>query len=314
MPTWGWSPPMLEHEVSEAMDDALPDVPTETAPRTPAPRRAVHVTEHAEREFIWTTDDFDRIRKLIRERAGIHLHAGKQAMAYSRVSRRLRETGHKRFHDYLNWLEQQDEAEWQEFVNVLTTNLTAFFREPHHFVELAHWFRQHPAGPWHIWSCAASTGEEAYSIAMVAQEVLGERSSLKVLASDIDTRVLERAAQGVFRTDHLKGLSDERLRRFFLRGTGANAGLVRVRPPLRDAVEFMPLNLIEGTWPFKQPRDVVFCRNVMIYFDAATQRLVLERLHRAMRPGALLFVGHAEHFSDARDLFVLRGKTLYERL
>ncbi|MBF5007512.1 chemotaxis protein CheR [Diaphorobacter sp. NR2-3-3-1] len=269
-----------------------------------------------EREFLWTAQDFDRIRTLIRARAGIHLHGGKQAMAYSRVARRLRETGHKSFHDYLNWLElRPDHEEWQEFVNVLTTNLTAFFREPHHFEMLATWLAQHPNGPWHVWSCAASTGEEPYSIVMTAHETLGPQAArFKVLASDIDSRVLKRAAEGVFRDDHLKGLSEERLHRFFLRGTGVNAGLVRVRPALQQAVEFQHINLIDADWPFQQPLDVVFCRNVMIYFDAETQRGVLERLHAVMRPGGLLFVGHAEHFSDARDLFVLRGKTVYERL
>lgn len=273
--------------------------------------------EIGEREFVWTTQDFERIRALIRARAGIHLHSGKQAMAYSRVARRLRETGHKSFHDYLNSLEQEeDSVEWQEFVNVLTTNLTAFFREPHHFDLLASWLTQHPIGPWHVWSCAASTGEEPYSIVMTALETLGPQASrFKLIASDIDSRVLARAAEGVFRADHLKGLSEERLHRFFLRGTGGNSGLVRVRQPLLQAVEFQQINLIEDDWPLlSHPLDVVFCRNVMIYFDAATQRHVLERLHRVMRPGGLLFVGHAEHFSDARDLFVLRGKTVYERL
>ncbi|QNP50679.1 hypothetical protein H9K75_15890 [Diaphorobacter aerolatus] len=172
-----------------------------------------------EREFLWTTQDFERIRALIHARAGIHLHAGKQAMAYSRVARRLRETGHKSFHDYLNWLEQQeDDLEWQEFVNVLTTNLTAFFREPHHFELLAAWLAQQPGGPWHVWSCAASTGEEPYSIMMTAMEALGARASqFRLTASDVDSRVLVRAAEGVFRADHLKGLSEERLHRFFLR-------------------------------------------------------------------------------------------------
>ncbi|QIL83245.1 chemotaxis protein CheR [Diaphorobacter sp. HDW4A] len=269
-----------------------------------------------EREFFWTSEDFERIRTLIRARAGIHLHSGKQAMAYSRVARRLRDTGHKSFHDYLNWLEQlEDNAEWQEFVNVLTTNLTAFFREPHHFELLSTWFTQHPDGPWHVWSCAASTGEEPYSIVMTAHEMLGAQASrFKLIASDIDSRVLARAAEGVFRADHLKGLSEERLHRFFLRGTGSNSGLVRVRPPLQQAVDFQQINLIDADWPFQYPLDVVFCRNVMIYFDSGTQRRVLERLYGVMRPGGLLFVGHAEHFSDARDLFVLRGKTVYERL
>lgn len=288
-----------------------------SAPRTDA--REARAADEPEppggpREFLWTSEDFERIRALIHERAGIHLHGGKQAMAYSRVARRLRQTGHKSFHEYLDWLQAQDGGEWQEFVNVLTTNLTAFFREPHHFDLFAQWLSRHPQGPWNVWSCAASTGEEPYSIAMTAQEILGGGAHFKVMASDIDSRVIARAEQGVFRSDHLKGLSQERLHRFFLRGTGENAGLVRVRPELRAAVEFMQINLMDGDWPVRAPLDVVFCRNVMIYFDMTTQRRVLQRLHRVIRPGGLLFVGHAEHFSDAKDLFVLRGKTLYERI
>jgi chemotaxis protein methyltransferase CheR len=306
-----------------AIGSLFPDRPDHPDRSDMRPRRAaarlVEGPDDAEagaeaREFHWTREDFERIRALIRERAGIHLHSGKQAMAYSRVARRLRETGHTSFHEYLNWLELQEGGEWQEFVNVLTTNLTAFFREPHHFDLFAQWLSRHPQGPWNVWSCAASTGEEPYSIAMAAQEVLGNHAPFKVLASDIDSRVIARAQEGVYRSDHLKGLSEERLRRFFLRGTRTNSGLVRVRPELRQAVEFMHINLIDDDWPFKMPLDVVFCRNVMIYFDAPTQRRVLERLHRVIRPGGLLFVGHAEHFSDARDLFVLRGKTTYERL
>ncbi|MPM13839.1 Chemotaxis protein methyltransferase [bioreactor metagenome] len=317
---------MPEQEAAALAMDSAPDSASSPKRRAALRRRAAISAgpsdaapdmATSEREFQWTPEDFERIRALIHARAGIHLHSGKQAMAYSRVARRLRETGHKRFHDYLNWLERQDDdAEWQEFVNVLTTNLTAFFREPHHFEVFAAWLAQHPEGPWRVWSCAASTGEEPYSIVMTAIETLGahQAARFRLVASDIDSRVLERAAQGVYRVDHLKGLSEERLHRFFLRGTEANAGLVRVRQSLQQAVEFLRINLIDEAWPFRQPLDVVFCRNVMIYFDPVTQRRVLERLHAAIRPGGLLFVGHAEHFSDARDLFVLRGKTVYERL
>ena len=265
------------------------------------------------REFAWTTADFSRVKSLIYQRAGISLHDGKHAMVYSRLSRRLRDTGHSSFHDYLGWLESSDGPEWQEFVNALTTNLTAFFREQHHFEILATLLRSRPAGPWNVWCSAASTGEEPYSIVMTALESLGAQASFKLAASDIDSRVLATAARGVYRLDSLKGLSQERLQRF-LRGKGANAGLARVRPELRRAIEFLSVNLIRDDWPFREPFDAVFCRNVMIYFDAPTQRRVLERIHRVLKPGGMLFVGHAENFGDSRDLFTLRGKTVYERL
>lgn len=266
------------------------------------------------REFVWTSADFTRVQALIYKRAGISLHDGKHAMVYSRLSRRLRETGYNSFSEYLGWLEKTDGPEWQEFVNALTTNLTAFFREQHHFDILTSHLKSKPAGtPWRVWCNASSTGEEPYTIVITALEALGANAPFKLVASDIDSRVLAKAAEGVYRLDAAKGLSQERLQRFFLRGKGANAGMVRAKPELRKAIEFMSVNLIRDDWPFREPFDVVFCRNVMIYFDAPTQRQVLERIHRVLKPGGMLFVGHAENFSESRDLFTLNGKTVYER-
>ena len=284
---------------------ALPTPPPIAAP-TPAPAH----------EFAWTDADFTRVRALIYRRAGIDLHGGKHAMVYSRLSRRLRETGIPTFCDYLDRLEASaDGSEWQEFVNALTTNLTAFFREQHHFEILAELLKRRATGePWRIWCSAASTGEEPYSILMTAAETLGAQAALRLVSSDIDSKVLALAERGVYRLDALKGLSTERQQRFFQRGTQGNAGMVRVKPELRRSAEFLSVNLICDDWPFREPFDIVFCRNVMIYFDAATQRRVLERIHRVMKPGGILFVGHAENFTDARDLFTLRGKTVYERV
>ena len=267
------------------------------------------------KEFAWTSADFDRVQSLIYKRAGISLHDGKHAMVYSRLSRRLRETGHQSFSEYLGWLESGDGPEWQEFVNALTTNLTSFFREHHHFDVLSAHLRAHKstAHGWNIWCSASSTGEEPYSILMTVVEALGERAAFSLMASDIDSKVLDVAQRGVYRLDGLKGVSDDRLRKFFLRGKGANEGLVQIRPEYRRQISFSLLNLVKDGWPFREPFDIVFCRNVMIYFDAKTQRGVLERMHSVMRPGALLFVGHAENFSDSKDLFVLKGKTVYER-
>jgi chemotaxis protein methyltransferase CheR len=267
------------------------------------------------REFLWTNSDFDHIQKLIYQRAGISLHDGKHAMVYSRLSRRLRETGHSSFREYLRWLESGDGPEWQEFVNALTTNLTSFFREGHHFQVLAEYLRSiQTAGTCRMWCSAASTGEEPYSIVMTAMEALGASGNFSLVASDIDSKVLHTAAQGVYRSDALKGLNQARLQRFFMRGKGGNAGMAKVKPELRSKIDFLIVNLIRNDWPFRDAFDVVFCRNVMIYFDSATQRQVLERIHKVMKPGGMLFVGHAENFSDSRDLFVLKGKTVYERV
>lgn len=267
------------------------------------------------REFAWTNADFDRVQDLIYRRAGISLHDGKHAMVYSRLSRRLRDTGHNSFKEYLSWLEATDGDEWQEFVNALTTNLTSFFREQHHFQIFADHLKSKPsAQSWTVWCAAASTGEEPYSIVMTALEALGSRPRFALQASDIDSKVLATAGNGVYKAESLKGLSPAQMQSFFMRGKGGNAGLVRVKPELKQYVDFLIVNLIKDDWPFREPFDVVFCRNVMIYFDAETQRRVLERIHRVMKPGGLLFVGHAENFSDSKDLFVLKGKTAYERL
>jgi chemotaxis protein methyltransferase CheR len=265
-------------------------------------------------EFSFSKADFDRVRELIYKHAGISLHDGKHAMVYSRLSRRLRETGHRSFASYLQWLETTNSAaEWQEFVNCLTTNLTSFFREDHHFHALKDDLKPYAGKQVRIWCCAASTGEEPYSILMTCSEALGAGASVQLVASDIDTNVLATARRGVYNAD-ARGLDATRLKNFFMRGTGGNAGKIRVKPELQRWVDFRPLNLMDAQWQLGEPFHMVFCRNVMIYFDAPTQRKVLERIHRVMRPGGLLFVGHSENFTESRDLFKLRGKTIYERV
>ncbi|WP_296655383.1 CheR family methyltransferase [Rhodoferax sp.] len=272
------------------------------------------VSDMRGREFAWSDTDFVRVQDLIYRRAGISLHDGKHAMVYSRLSRRLRETGHNSFSDYLNWLEASESAEWQEFINALTTNLTSFFREQHHFGLLRDFLLSQSTGKdWRIWCAASSTGEEPYSILMTSLQALGQRADLSIVASDIDSKVLATAAQGVYRLDDLKNVVDSQLQLFFQRGKAGNQGMVRIKPEYKKFIEFMVINLIRDDWPFRKLFDVVFCRNVMIYFDNPTQRRVLERIHRVMSPGGLLFVGHAENFTESRDLFVLKGKTVYER-
>jgi chemotaxis protein methyltransferase CheR len=269
-------------------------------------------------EFNLTVQDFDRVRQLIYQRAGISLNPGKQAMVYSRLSRRLRETRHGSFSEYLDWLSRasgaEGESEWQEFVNCLTTNLTAFFREEHHFHALVEDLRARASKPIRLWCNAASTGEEPYSLAMTVVETLGVSAQVKLVCSDIDTKVLATAQRGVYAVD-ARGLSPERLRRHFMRGKGSNDGQIRVKPEVARLIEFRSFNLMSASWAsLGEPFDLVFCRNVMIYFDNATQRKVLEHIHAAMKPGGLLYVGHSENFTEARDLFRLRGKTIYERV
>jgi chemotaxis protein methyltransferase CheR len=269
-----------------------------------------------DREFDFQSRDFARVRALIYERAGISLHEGKQAMVYSRLSRRLRETGHGTFEQYLHWLESGSASagEWQEFVNCLTTNLTSFFREEHHFHALSEWLRSRGSNqPTRIWCSAASTGEEPYSLAITVADALGLNAPVKIMASDIDTNVLATASRGVYDANS-RGLNAQHLRNYFLRGKGANAGSIRVKPELARMIEFRPFNLMQTSWQLGEPFDIVFCRNVMIYFDAPTQRKVLERIHGVMKPKGLLFVGHSENFTESRDLFLLKGKTVYDKV
>jgi chemotaxis protein methyltransferase CheR len=265
------------------------------------------------KEFDFTARDFERVRVLIYQRAGIALAESKQEMVYSRLARRLRATGIRSFQSYLDGLESKpDTDEWEAFTNALTTNLTSFFREEHHFPILAEHVRTCKE-PVTIWCSASSTGEEPYSIAMTLCETLGSLASqAQIIATDIDTNVLETAANGVYPIERVERLSPERIKRFFLKGKGKQEGLVRVRPELRQMVTFKQLNLLSDSWPVKGPFDAIFCRNVMIYFDKPTQGKILNRFVPLMKPDALLFAGHSENFLYVSDAFRLRGKTVYE--
>lgn len=264
-------------------------------------------------EFLFTDSDFSKIRTLIHRRAGIALGEQKRQMVYSRLSRRLRELQLAGFSSYLDLLEsRQDGEEWQSFINSLTTNLTSFFREAHHFPVLAEHVRK-VQQPVTVWCSAASTGEEPYSIAITLIEALGERAgSAKVIATDIDTAVLAKASAGVFTNEQVARLSPERLRRFFNKGTGSNAGKVRIRPEVAAMVKLSRLNLLDPSWSVKEPVDAIFCRNVMIYFDKPTQKKVLDRFAPLLKPGGLLFAGHSENASLVNQTFKPLGHTVYE--
>lgn len=266
----------------------------------------------ARRDFEYTARDFERVRGLIRERVGIALNDSKQDMVYNRLAKRVRALRLQRFADYLALLDDGAHEEWQNFVNALTTNLSHFFREAHHFsilVEHVHALRRTPL---RIWSAAASTGEEPYSIAMALCEAYGTlQPPVSIVATDIDTTVLAAAEKGIYSMDRVEQVSPERLKRFFLRGTGANAGQAKVRPELTRLVQYRVLNLTDSQWNLGGMFDAVFCRNVMIYFDKQTQYAVLERIARVLRPDGLLFAGHSESFLHAAELFQSAGKTVY---
>lgn len=267
-----------------------------------------------DREFEYTTDDFERIRKLIYSKVGISLAESKRDMVYSRIARRLRALNKSRFKDYLQHLEQTDDAaEWEAFTNALTTNLTSFFREAHHFDVLReHLLRVKGKGEISIWCSASSTGEEPYSIAITAAEAFGSlRPPVSIVATDVDTNVLKKARAGVYAEDRVERLTPQRVQSYFLRGSGNNAGSVKVKPEIHDLVEFGQLNLLDPQYWVRGPFDAIFCRNVLIYFDKATQAAILRKMVPLLKPHGLLFVGHSESLFHVSDILKLQGKTVY---
>lgn len=269
--------------------------------------------ERYQREFTFTEADFERVRAMIRAHAGISLSEAKRDMVYSRLARLLRQGRFVSFTAYLDHVERGGAAEWEAFTNALTTNLTSFFREPHHFPILAEHLRAIRTRPATIWCCAASTGEEPYSIAMTAVETFGTFDPpVRILATDVDSSVIATAETGIYPAERVERLDTQRLRRFFLRGSGTYNGKVKVRDELRALVRFRCVNLLAQNWPLRGPLDAIFCRNVMIYFDRPTQRLILERFVPLLAPDGLLFAGHSESLHHAADLFRPRGKTVYE--
>lgn len=265
------------------------------------------------REFSYGDREFRRVQGLIHERVGIHLGANKQEMVYSRLARRLRATGIGSMAVYLDQLADPEHPEWQEFINALTTNLTSFFREAHHFDTLADYLQKASGrrDPFRIWCCAASTGEEPYSIAMTAAQALGGWDRVDIVASDVDTRALATAQRGVYPLERVSKLDRALLKRFFLKGKGSNAGMVRVRPEVRQAVRFEQVNLLENQWPEQGPLDAIFCRNVFIYFQQSTQADLLHRFHRLLRPEGLFFAGHSESLMSSGERFRSLGRTVF---
>jgi chemotaxis protein methyltransferase CheR len=267
-----------------------------------------------DREFQFSVADFERVRDLIYRHAGISLSPIKQDMVYSRLARRLRARGDRTFSEYLDRA-QREPHEWETFVNSLTTNLTSFFREAHHFEMLAERLKKHVGrSSFRIWCSAASTGEEPYSLAITACEAFNSLNPpVQIVATDIDTNVLATAEKGVYGLDRVERLSRERMQRFFLKGTGTQDGYARVRPELQRLIEFRRINLLDKSWAVQGPFDALFCRNVMIYFDKPTQHGILQRFVPLLKRDGLLFAGHSESFLHSADLFRSLGRTVYER-
>jgi chemotaxis protein methyltransferase CheR len=274
-----------------------------------------------EREFDFTDADFHSLRRLVHDVAGISLADCKRELIYSRLSRRLRHHGLTSFATYRELLASPEgTGELREFTNAVTTNLTAFYRERHHFEYLRdHFFKVRAANPQasrriRIWCAAASTGEEAWSIAMTVAETIPDwqRWDIRILATDLDTNVLRTAEAGAYAPDRIRQLAPGQLERHFERQGSGEAARYVIKPELHRLVSFRQLNLTHAL-PMKGPLDAIFCRNVIIYFDKETQRELFRRMAPLQRPGDLLFLGHSEGLFKVSGAWTLIGRTIYRR-
>jgi chemotaxis protein methyltransferase CheR len=274
-----------------------------------------------QREFAFTESDFTSLRQLVRDVTGITLADSKRELVYGRLSRRLRHLGIDTFADYRALLAGADgEHEMSEFTNAVTTNLTSFFREGHHFDYLRdHFLLPRAADPKssrriRIWCSAASTGEEPYSIAMTVAEAIPdwERWDIRILATDLDTRCLADCSAGLYREERVRAMPRAKVEKHFDAVTRDGEKLYHIKPALASMIAFRQLNLMHAL-PMRGPIDIIFCRNVIIYFDKDTQRQLFTRVSPLQKPGGLLFLGHSESLLNVSDDWSLIGKTVYRK-
>ena len=272
------------------------------------------------REFLFTEGDFKFLVKLVLELTGIVLSDSKREMVYSRLTRRIRELRLKDFNSYCDLLRKGDNVELGHFTNAITTNLTSFFREPHHFDYLADVVvpeikLRNPQKKLRIWSAGCSSGEEPYTLAMVLREVLPESSGwdIKILATDLDTNMVATARAGVYQEQKVNGVDKRRLHRWFVKGKGKHQGKVKVKSELQNIISFQQLNLLHD-WPFATMMDAIFCRNVVIYFSKETQKGLFTRYADKLVDNGTLFIGHSESLNAVTDRFRLIGKSMYQKI
>jgi len=276
--------------------------------------------ERPAREFGFTSADFRRVVRLVGEHAGIALGADKEDLVYGRLARRLRALGLRRMRDYIELLGDDDSEEFTHFVNALTTNVTSFFREEHHFHYLTDEFlpevrARKPGSTLRIWSAGCSTGMEPYSIAIALLEAI-ERTgpmSVEIFASDLDSSVLATAERGVYPADALKGVSDERRGRWFREVDRSDDPPLRVHAAVRRLVSFEQLNLV-GAWGPRIEFDAIFCRNTAIYFDAENRAKLIQRFLGRLPVDGLLVLGHSETVGRAGGRFRSCGHAMYRKL
>ncbi len=271
-----------------------------------------------EREFKFTTDDFNFLRKLSNEHSGIQVPDERFDMFYSRLSKRVRKLGLTNFKEYCHYLENCQDDEFTEFINSITTNLTSFFREKHHFdyvreVVLPELFeRNRSTKTISVWSAGCSTGEEPYTLAITLLENVPHDWTIKILATDLDTNVLKTASTGVYHEERVAELPKEILKRWFLRSKTAPEQ-VKVKPQLQSIIQFRQLNLMSPEWPMQCHFDFIFCRNVLIYFDRETKSLLAKRYAKMLASRSWLFIGHSESLNQLTNEFELVTTTTYRK-
>jgi len=273
-----------------------------------------------DREFLFTEQDFKFIVSLVGERTGIVLSDSKREMVYSRLTRRIRELKIGDFKAYCKLLRNGDPNELINFTNAITTNLTSFFREPHHFDYLAakvlgEMKTKQVRKQLRIWSAGCSSGEEPYTLAMIVREIFPESSGwdVKILATDLDTNMVANAKRGVYLAERVNGIDKRRLHRWFVKGKGEHEGKVKVKKELQDIISFKQLNLLDD-WPITHKMDVIFCRNVVIYFNKETQKVLFDRYADQLIDQGNLFIGHSESLHSVTDRFQLIGKSMYQKI
>ena len=273
------------------------------------------------KEFSLTDREFDEIRAVIKELTGINMGDSKRQLIYRRVGSRLKATGIKSFQSYLDFLKKGDPSELEEFSNAVTTNLTSFFREKHHFDFLAKTIvpemianKGNTSKRLRIWSAGCSTGEEPYSIAITLKASLKNVAhwDAKILCTDLDSEVLNTCKAGVYKQQRVEKIPPNQLRRWFRKNRSQGDDLVKVSEELQDLITFKHLNLMHD-WPMRGRFDVIFCRNVIIYFDKPTQRVLIERYANILEDGGYLILGHSESLFNVSDRFTLLGRTIYRK-
>ena len=270
------------------------------------------------KNYVLTDSEYKDICALVYDNTGIMLNEEKRKLAYSRFSRRLKELNLNTFHEYCDIVRSGDKREMSNFANAITTNLTSFFRESHHFDRLVNEVMpvllKRPSRKIRIWSAGCSTGEEPYSLGISILKAYPDINNwdIKILATDLDSKVLDTASKGIYKAQGLNALDDPLIaKNWFKAGMNNGVECVQIVPKVRDLIQFKKLNLMDQTWPMKGAFDVIFCRNVVIYFDQSTQQTLFDKFAKLQNKDDYLFIGHSETLKGFQTKYKNQGRTVY---